>query len=131
MHIVGILALILIIFTVAFISIWLWFFQNEQFFFEKLYKLGIKAFDAADFVKAKGYLKKINLLSPTYKDTKLKLSMCYFKLKEYEKAENGLQQVVKSSPKNFDALLTLAQTLISLNRNEEAEVNYINALKEN
>lgn len=128
-----IIFLMLILFAVAFVGAWLWFFQNKNglIFCEKLYQFGQNAFDNGDYKTAKDYFKKTCLLSPTYKDARLKLSICYMNVGKLEKAEMQLQQILKLSPKNFDALLALAKTLMKLSRVRESEETYKLALKEN
>lgn len=124
MHILSIITLNLLIFSIAFASIWHWFFKNDIAVFEKFYEMGLDAFNSENYILAKNLFNKIPIAAPQHKDAKFNLCICLLKLQEYAHAELELKQFTAEFPKNFDALLMLAQSLAAQGKNTEAEDLY-------
>ncbi len=116
---IGLVFVILILFSVIFFLIWLWFFKENTKSVENFYKLAIKAFESGNYRKAKAFFlqdSKINLNI----DAKLKLGISHMKLEEYEDAKACFESVLKKSPKNLDALINLAKVISSEGNYDEA-----------
>lgn len=123
---IGLVFLILIVFSLVFFLIWLWFFKESKEPVENFYKLALKAFEAGDYKKAKELFSQDPKLDSNM-DAKYKLGVAYLKLKEYEEAKGCFEAVLRKSPKNKDALYNLAQVLQAQGDYEEA-INVFNKL---
>lgn len=107
---IGLLFIILLIFSFVFFLIWVWFFKEDKEPVENFYKLALKAFEAGDYKKAKELFLQISNLDSNI-DAKYKLGITCLKLKEYDDAKSYLEAVVKKNPKNKDAINKLAEVL--------------------
>lgn len=127
---IGLVFIILIIFSVVWLLVWLWFFKGGKAFGKGIFKASVKAFERGNYKKAKELLLKMPDLDIN-PETKYKLGLSHLKLDEYDQAKVCFEQVLKVSPKNFDALFSLAQTLQFQKKYDEAIEIYTKAAKEN
>lgn len=125
---IGLIFIILIVFSVVWLFIWLWFFRNGNA--PRKSKGAIKAFEHGNYKKAKELLLKTPDLETNF-ENKYKLGLVHLKLDEYDEAKKCFEQVLKNSPKNFDALFNLAQVLQLQKKYTEALETYAKAAKEN
>lgn len=128
---IGIIFLIICVFSVSFVFVWLWFFKNERDFCEKLYAAGLKRLNAGKYVRAKLLLQKVVLIDSKYKDVEYNLGTAYLKLKEYDSAIGCFTKVLLETPKNFDALFSLAQSFQFKRLYDDAANTYLKAIDEN
>lgn len=122
--------IILIMFSIIWASVWIWFFKGGKFFGRKVRKAFNRAFELGNYKKAKSLLLRMSDLNKN-PETKFKLGIVHLKLNEYEDAKNCFEQVLKISPKNFDALVNLAQVLQSQKEYDEAVKIYTDAIQQN
>lgn len=127
---IGLILIILIVFSVVWLFVWLWFFKGGRFSGKNMLKSSINAFEQGNYKKAKELLLKIPD-TDTNSETKYKLGLVHLKLSEYDNAKSCFEQVLKTSPKNFDALFNLAQILQLQEKYDESIEMYARAAKEN
>lgn len=127
---IGLVFIILIIFSIIWFSVWLWFFKGGKFFGRKVRKAFKRAFELGNYKKAKDLLLRMSDLN-TNPETKLKLGIVNLKLNEYDEAKTCFEQVLKILPKNFDALFYLAQVFQHQKNYDKAIETYTEAIKEN
>lgn len=121
--------IILIIFCIAWLSFWLWFFPSGRALGKNLLKAALKAFKQEDYKKAKELFLQIPD-SEIDAEAKYELGLTHLKLNEYDEAKKCFEQVLKNSPKNFGALFNLAKVLHFQKKYDEALEAYSKALKE-
>lgn len=123
--------IIIIIFAIAFVSVWLWFLKNEITISKRLYSSGLKAYEAKSYKKAeKLFLQALAVYSHN-KEARYYLGLTYIELKEYADAKDCFERILKTSPQNFDILYNLGLSLFELKLYKEAFEIYQKALKEN
>lgn len=125
-----IIFLILLLFSVLFAYIWLWFFKPEKASSKTLYKKGKKALKKQDYLAAKDLFSEIFLIEPNFQDVEYLLGICLQELGEYDNAKICFENILKNSPKNIQALLSMAQTLIKQEKDDEAQEFYNRVLEE-
>lgn len=125
------IAIILLIFIIAFSGVWFWYFRNETAGDKNFYKSGAKAFKNNDYAKAKELLIKALGATPNHKEAQYKLGLIYMEEKDYTKAKECFEKALKTSPKDFDTLYNYALTLQNQDELEGAKELYNRALKEN
>lgn len=126
----GLIFLILIVFSSIWLLVWLWFFSTEKNRTENAYKAGETAIELGDYEKAKELLLQVKD-AKNAPDVNYKLGLVYLNLKEYDEARLCFEQNLKASPKNFDAMFNLAEILQMQNKNDEALKLYEDALEGN
>lgn len=126
----GITILLLIIFSIFFVFIWIWFFRNDKAIYDNFYHLGNQEFINKNFRKAKEWFLQILDLND-YPDATFKLGISHMKLSEYEEAKKRLEQYLKQNAKDFDAMLNLAQVLHDMDDLDGSLSMYNKALLEN
>lgn len=127
---IGLIFVIIVVFSLVFFLIWLWFFKEDKKPVENFLKLALKAFEAGDYKKAKAlFLQEPKLNSNI--DLKYKLGISYLKLGEYEEAKVCFEEILRKSPKNKEALNSLAQVLKLQGNYEEAIAIFEKLAKEN
>lgn len=127
---IGLILIILIVFSIVWLAAWLWFFRNPKTPGKNLSKAGIKALKRGDYRKAKELLLQIPGTDADI-EVKCSLGIIHLKLNEYDEAQKCFEQVLKVSPKNFDALFNLAQIFTFQEKYDEALETYTKAVKEN
>lgn len=129
----GWIFLILILFSVVWILIWLWFFKGGpslSSFSRNLKKAIRKDIEKGNYKNAKELLLKSPDLE-TNLETQQKLGTVHLKLNEYEEAQKCFEGILKKNPKSFDALMSLAETFKLQEKIDEAFDVYEKASKEN
>lgn len=126
---IGLVFIILIVFSVVWISIWLWFFKSGKTSGKNFLKAALKAFKQEEYTKAKELFLQIPD-SEIDLEAKYKLGLTHLKLNEYDEAKKCFEQVLKNSPKDFGALFNLAKVLHFQKKYDEALEAYSKALKE-
>lgn len=127
---IGLIFLILIIFTVTLFLVWFWFYKGGSSFSKNLKKAIKKDLEKGNYKKAKELLLKDPDLENNI-DSKYKLGTVHMKLSEYEDAKACFDDVLKKNPKHFDAMMSLAQTFQLQEKYTEAMEFYDKASKEN
>jgi len=116
---IGLIFLILIVFSIVWVLVWFWFFKPNETPGENFYKLADKAFESGDYKTAKELLLQIANINSN-PDAKYKLGISFLKLKEYDDAKGCFEQLLKKSPKNLDFLSNLAQVFQLQKKYDEA-----------
>lgn len=130
---IGLIFLIIILFTVVLFSVWFWFYKGGNIFgsFGRNLKEAIKKdFEKGNYKKVKELLLKDSGIENNI-DNKYKLGEVHLKLQEYEEAAVCFEDVLKKNPKHFDAMMGLAQAFHLQERYSEAMEFYDKASKEN
>lgn len=127
---IGLIFLILIVFSIAFFLVWYLFYKGIGTFSKNLKKAIKKDFEKGNFKKAKYLLLKDPDLENN-PDNMYRLGIVHLKLNEYSEANTCFEAVLKKEPKHFDALMGLAQTYQFQERYAEAMEAYEKASKEN
>lgn len=130
---IGLIFLIIILFTVVLFLVWFWFYKGGSLFGNfggNLKKAIKKDFEKGNYKKVKELLLKDPDLENNI-DNKYKLAMAHLKLQEYEEAQVCFEDVLKKNPKHFEAMMGLAQSFQLQEKYPEAMEFYDKAYKEN
>lgn len=127
---IGLIFTILIIFSIVWILVWLWFFKSGKSFGRKVRKAVGTAFELGNYKKAKELLLRMPDLD-TNPEVKYKLGLAHLKLNDYDEAKVCFEEVIKKAPKDFEALFHLAQVFQFQKKYEQALETYNKAIKEN
>lgn len=111
--------LLLLVFSIVFFSVWLWFYKGDDFSIELSYFAGKSAFKSGNLKKAKEKLLKVKETKSS-PDVIKKLGIVHLNLKEFDEAKACFEQILKASPNDIDALTSLTQILQVQGRDEEA-----------
>lgn len=129
----GLILLNLILFSVVWFLIWLWFFKGGfslSSFGKNLKRAIRKDIEKGNYKNAKELLLKSPDLE-TNLENQQKLGTVHLKLNEYEEAQKCFEGVLKKNPKSFEALMSLAETFKLQGKTDEAFDFYEKASKEN
>lgn len=129
----GLIFLILILFSIVWVLTWLWFFKGTpslSSFGRNLKKAIKKDIEKGNYKNAKELLLKSPDLE-TNIEAQQKLGAVHLKLNEYEEAQKCFEKILKKNPKNFEALMSLAETFKVQEQIDEAFDIYEKASKEN
>ncbi len=123
------ISIILIIFSIFFIILWIWFFSlGSSKSLGKIYSKALKKFQKEKYKEALGLLLSLESQSPNYNESSKYIGICYAKLENYEKAKIYLEKLLKSSDKDFLILHNMATVLYNLKDFQAAEEFYKKAM---
>lgn len=125
------LILLIILFSIVFAFVWVWFFKNETLSAEQLNKKGMKAFKRKHYNEAKDFFLEVFALEPEFKNIDLNLAFSFFELGEDEIAKEYFTKILENTPENFDSLLCMAKLMHKEGNYEKAEEFYSKAIEVN
>lgn len=123
----GLMAIILIMFSALWLIVWGWFFRISKKTVIRFRDIGKKAFEKGNYKKAKELLIRATE-KENNPDLKYKLAVSHLNLKEYASAQVIFEELLKATPGNIDIMLKLALCLEKQKKYAEAIDVYIQIL---